>query len=137
MARPMIYNHLTTLASVVTSTTLLYILLSHKPLLDVLYTLFNPVTHPIHFLVLLSIFLLNVKSLPFMWHVRLFRHMGYQFYLQPAKLDTTGAIFKPMIVKGLHSPLLECDYNGSFVPPVALQACLSNPPTCYLYNAPN
>lgn len=108
----MLYNHLSTLLSVLTSTSFIYILLSHRPLRDALYTLFHPKLHPIHFAVLLAIFFINIKALPFMWHVRLFRNINYQFYLQPTVLPTKGALFKPMITKGLHSPLLECDYNG-------------------------
>jgi len=108
----MLYNHLTSLASVTSTTALIYILLNHRPLLELLFSLFHPLAHPIHFLVLLSIFYLNVKVMPFMWHIRLFRHMGYQFYFQPTILGTEGALFKPMITRGLHSPLLECDYNG-------------------------
>ncbi|KAJ9622318.1 hypothetical protein H2203_006536 [Taxawa tesnikishii (nom. ined.)] len=59
---------------------------------------------------LLFVFALsNLKSLPFIWHYRVFRGILYHLYLSPTPL--TGAdLFKPLVTTSSNS-LLDCDYN--------------------------
>ncbi|OJD31493.1 capsule polysaccharide biosynthesis protein [Diplodia corticola] len=80
-------------------------------------------------LIALILAAINLKNLPFMWHVsittsipttkppyspstlqiRLFRGLVYQLYLQPTPLPPR-ALFQP-IVTSTRTPLTECDYN--------------------------
>ncbi|KAL0258707.1 hypothetical protein SLS55_006209 [Diplodia seriata] len=60
-------------------------------------------------LIALFLAIINFKNLPFMWHIRLFRGLIYQLYLQPTPLPQR-ALFQP-IVTSTRSPLAECDYN--------------------------
>ncbi|KAL1648773.1 hypothetical protein SLS58_001952 [Diplodia intermedia] len=60
-------------------------------------------------LIALFLAIINFKNLPFMWHIRLFRGLIYQLYLQPTPLPPR-ALFQP-IVTSTRSPLAECDYN--------------------------
>ncbi|KAJ9666131.1 hypothetical protein H2201_003809 [Coniosporium apollinis] len=53
--------------------------------------------------------LLNLKSLPFVWHIRLFRALTYHLYLNPYPI-TPDSLFRP-IITSTRTPLLECDYN--------------------------
>ncbi|OCL07843.1 hypothetical protein AOQ84DRAFT_439965 [Glonium stellatum] len=53
--------------------------------------------------------LLNLKNLPFMWHIRLFRALIYQLYFQPTPIPQS-ALFEPTITS-TRTPLVECDYN--------------------------
>ncbi|OCK84584.1 hypothetical protein K432DRAFT_344855 [Lepidopterella palustris CBS 459.81] len=53
--------------------------------------------------------LLNLKNLPFMWHIRLFRALIYHIYFQPTPIHPT-ALFQP-IITSTRTPLVECDYN--------------------------
>ncbi|KAL1306507.1 hypothetical protein AAFC00_005202 [Neodothiora populina] len=53
--------------------------------------------------------LLNVKSLPFAWHYRVFRHILYQLYLAPKPM-TAPQLFKPIITSS-YNAITECDYN--------------------------
>lgn len=61
-------------------------------------------------LLLFLLALLNLKNLPFMWHVRVFRAFTYQLYTQPRDLPP-HALFQYHIVTS-RTPLSECDYNG-------------------------
>ncbi|KAI9836213.1 MAG: hypothetical protein M1819_001550 [Sarea resinae] len=53
--------------------------------------------------------LLNVKNLPFVWHIRIFNALVYQLYLRPAD-PTPAMLFLPLITSS-RTPALECDYN--------------------------
>ncbi|KAH7089472.1 hypothetical protein FB567DRAFT_547058 [Paraphoma chrysanthemicola] len=53
--------------------------------------------------------LLNVKNLPFVWHLRFFRALVYHVYLQPTPIPP-HALFQP-VVTSTRAPLLETDYN--------------------------
>ncbi|TID20243.1 hypothetical protein E2P81_ATG07544 [Venturia nashicola] len=52
---------------------------------------------------------LNLKNLPLVWHIRLFRGLFYHLFLQPTPLPPS-ALFTPLITP-THTPLLETDYN--------------------------
>ncbi|GME60980.1 putative 4hbt like protein [Neofusicoccum parvum] len=60
-------------------------------------------------LIALVLAAVNLKNLPFMWHIRLFRGLIYQLYLQPTPFPP-HALFQP-IITSTRSPLAECDYN--------------------------
>ncbi|KAF2016473.1 hypothetical protein BU24DRAFT_422817 [Aaosphaeria arxii CBS 175.79] len=51
----------------------------------------------------------NLKSLPFVWHLRFFRAFLYQLYLQPTPIPPQ-ALFDPIITTSRTS-ILETDYN--------------------------
>ncbi|KAF2084674.1 hypothetical protein K490DRAFT_59317 [Saccharata proteae CBS 121410] len=51
----------------------------------------------------------NWKNLPGVWHLRLFRGLLYQLYLQPSPFPPSS-LFQP-IITSTRSPILECDYN--------------------------
>ncbi|KAK4994158.1 hypothetical protein LTR66_005745 [Elasticomyces elasticus] len=53
--------------------------------------------------------ILNFKSLPFVWHMRVLRGIFYHLKLNPHSL-TPDALFTP-IITSTHTPLMECDYN--------------------------
>ncbi|KAF1917831.1 hypothetical protein BDU57DRAFT_555585 [Ampelomyces quisqualis] len=53
--------------------------------------------------------LANLKNLPFIWHLRLFRALIYHVYLQPTPIPP-HALFQP-IITSTRTPLLETDYN--------------------------
>ncbi|KAJ4357056.1 hypothetical protein N0V95_002794 [Ascochyta clinopodiicola] len=53
--------------------------------------------------------LANLKNLPFVWHLRIFRALIYQVYLQPTPIPP-HALFQPVITS-TRTPLLETDYN--------------------------
>ncbi|KZF20739.1 hypothetical protein L228DRAFT_178230 [Xylona heveae TC161] len=53
--------------------------------------------------------LLNIKSLPFVWHLRVFSALGQHFYIQPKK-PSPSILFKTHILRS-RSPAFECDYN--------------------------
>ncbi|KAG9248123.1 hypothetical protein BJ878DRAFT_82971 [Calycina marina] len=57
----------------------------------------------------------NVKSLPFVWHIRCFNGLIKHLHRSPHvwEGDSRGpaAIFQPIITAS-HAPLLECDFNG-------------------------
>ncbi|KAK7512617.1 uncharacterized protein IWZ02DRAFT_384893 [Phyllosticta citriasiana] len=57
---------------------------------------------------LVSVFL-NLKTLPFVWHIRLFRALVYHLYWQPTPLPPR-ALFQPLITS-TRTPITECDYN--------------------------
>ncbi|MCJ1305211.1 hypothetical protein MMC08_008025 [Hypocenomyce scalaris] len=57
--------------------------------------------------------LLNLKNLPFVWHIRLFSALLQHILLRPpnhAPLTAPPRLFAPLITTS-RSPLLECDYN--------------------------
>ncbi|KAI5240788.1 hypothetical protein E4T43_05875 [Aureobasidium subglaciale] len=60
---------------------------------------------------ILAIFfaLLSIKSLPFVWHFRVFKNLIWHLYMQP-KLLTKAQLFKPIITTS-HNSISECDYN--------------------------
>ncbi|CBX96885.1 hypothetical protein LEMA_P100160.1 [Plenodomus lingam JN3] len=53
--------------------------------------------------------LVNLKNLPFVWHLRVFRALLYQIYLQPTAIPP-HALFQPAITS-TRTTLLETDYN--------------------------
>ncbi|CAO2648553.1 Nn.00g078200.m01.CDS01 [Neocucurbitaria sp. VM-36] len=53
--------------------------------------------------------LANLKNLPFVWHIRFFRALFYQIYLQPTSIPP-HALFQPVITS-TRTPILEMDYN--------------------------
>ncbi|KAF2728193.1 hypothetical protein EJ04DRAFT_504474 [Polyplosphaeria fusca] len=53
--------------------------------------------------------LANLKSLPFAWHLRIFRAFAYQLYLQPTPIPP-HALFQP-IVTSTRTSIFETDYN--------------------------
>ncbi|KAH6642659.1 hypothetical protein C7974DRAFT_106856 [Boeremia exigua] len=53
--------------------------------------------------------LVNLKNLPFVWHIRIFRAMIYHIYFQPTPIPP-HALFQPAITS-THTSLLETDYN--------------------------
>ncbi|KAF2671909.1 hypothetical protein BT63DRAFT_422425 [Microthyrium microscopicum] len=53
--------------------------------------------------------LLNLKNLPFIWHIRLFKGIWYHVYGQPTDIPP-NALFKFSITRS-HTPLWEMDYN--------------------------
>ncbi|KAK8220655.1 hypothetical protein IWZ01DRAFT_426073 [Phyllosticta capitalensis] len=57
---------------------------------------------------LVSVFF-NLKGLPFVWHIRLFRALVYHLYWQPTPLPPR-ALFQPVITS-TRTPITECDYN--------------------------
>lgn len=59
-------------------------------------------------LALVSVFL-NLKTVPFVWHIRLFRALVYHLYWQPTPLPPR-ALFQPLITS-TRTPITECDYN--------------------------
>lgn len=75
-----------------------------------LKTLFSPSTHPFRFVSLLLAIFLNAKALPLIWHLRFFRIMVYQLYLQPSKLPQ-DALFRPMVTSKMYTPVPETDFN--------------------------
>ncbi|KAI4758952.1 hypothetical protein E4T52_01802 [Aureobasidium sp. EXF-3400] len=60
---------------------------------------------------ILAIFfaLLSLKSLPFVWHFRVFKNLIWHLYLQPLPLKPSH-LFKPIITTS-HNSISECDYN--------------------------
>ncbi|KAG9513371.1 4HBT like protein, partial [Aureobasidium melanogenum] len=60
---------------------------------------------------ILAIFfaLLSIKSLPFVWHFRVFKNLIWQFKLQPIPLAKSH-LFAPVITTS-HNSISECDYN--------------------------
>ncbi|KAG9690301.1 4HBT like protein, partial [Aureobasidium melanogenum] len=60
---------------------------------------------------ILAIFfaLLSIKSLPFVWHFRVFKNLIWHLYLQPTQL-TRAQLFAPVITTS-HNSISECDYN--------------------------
>ncbi|KAH7392858.1 hypothetical protein BKA66DRAFT_411520 [Pyrenochaeta sp. MPI-SDFR-AT-0127] len=59
--------------------------------------------------VALLLALANLKNLPFVWHLRFFRALVYQLYLQPTQIPP-HALFQPVITS-TRTPILEMDYN--------------------------
>lgn len=57
----------------------------------------------------LAFALLNLKNLPFFWHIRVFRGIFYQLYLQPNS-QKPKHLFAPMITSSYNTPY-DCDYN--------------------------
>lgn len=53
--------------------------------------------------------LANIKNLPFVWHIRVFRAMLYHIYLQPTPVKPEF-LFQPLIY-ATRTPLTEIDYN--------------------------
>ncbi|EOA88547.1 uncharacterized protein SETTUDRAFT_27347 [Exserohilum turcica Et28A] len=53
--------------------------------------------------------LVNLKNLPFVWHLRFCRALFYQLYLQPTPIPP-HALFQP-IITSTRTTLLETDYN--------------------------
>ncbi|USP80831.1 hypothetical protein yc1106_08105 [Curvularia clavata] len=53
--------------------------------------------------------LVNLKNLPFVWHIRIFRALIYQLYVQPTPIPP-HALFQPVITSS-RTTLLETDYN--------------------------
>ncbi|KAH7555007.1 hypothetical protein BM1_07668 [Bipolaris maydis] len=51
----------------------------------------------------------NLKNLPFVWHIRIFRAMFYHIYVQPTPIPP-HALFQPMI-SSTRTTLVETDYN--------------------------
>ncbi|KAJ4287641.1 hypothetical protein N0V90_012344 [Kalmusia sp. IMI 367209] len=51
----------------------------------------------------------NLKSLPFVWHLRFFKAYWYQIFLQPTPIPPQ-ALFQPIITQ-THAPLMEIDFN--------------------------
>ncbi|KAH8723526.1 hypothetical protein GQ44DRAFT_773901 [Phaeosphaeriaceae sp. PMI808] len=51
----------------------------------------------------------NLKNLPFVWHIRVFRALVYHVYFQPTPIKPS-ALFQPVIT-ATRTPLLETDYN--------------------------
>jgi len=51
----------------------------------------------------------NLKNLPFVWHIRFVRALTYQIYLQPTAIPP-HALFQPVITS-TRTTLLETDYN--------------------------
>ncbi|KAG9531859.1 4HBT like protein, partial [Aureobasidium melanogenum] len=60
---------------------------------------------------ILAIFfaLLSIKSLPFVWHFRVFKNLIWQFKLQPIPLAKSH-LYAPVITTS-HNSISECDYN--------------------------
>jgi len=115
MARPMIFNQLFAVTSIlsllVLTSTILPLLLPH----------FSPFTHPFRFLTLITALVLNAKTLPLVWHIRLGRHTLSRYFTAPflvgsngsatTSLTTPACLFTPIMTTGFHAPLMECDYN--------------------------
>lgn len=57
----------------------------------------------------IALALINLKILPFVWHLRFFRAFLYQLYLQPIPIPP-NALFQPVIT-ATRTPLFEMDYN--------------------------
>jgi len=133
----MIYNHLTTLTSLTSIIAVVTVLLTNQQLIHLLLSTFHPLSHPFAFSALFISLYLNAKTLPFVWHIRKFKHILNQLYFQPRRLEDLlqngngitkhdmklsdgsdasnsahGALFKPLIAANLHTPLGECDHNG-------------------------
>lgn len=53
--------------------------------------------------------LANFKVLPFVWHIRIFRALIYQIYIQPTSIPP-HALFQP-VISSTHTSLMEMDYN--------------------------
>ncbi|KAI9669903.1 MAG: hypothetical protein M1831_006938 [Alyxoria varia] len=131
-------GHLRALASLASVISVAISLASSKPFRLALAQIFHPSAHPVRFGTLLVALWLNVKSLPLVWHVRLFKIMWYQLYFQRTKLPLIGPkylkeegdaasvdtsdtghdvsrlripLFMPVITTGFHTPLYECDWN--------------------------
>jgi len=106
MARSKLLAQLATLTSLSSTAAVWFILFSNR---NLFYLIFHPSRHPLRFIALLLSVILNVKSLPFIWHLRLFNHTLYH-YIQRNKAANApdGVLFKSIITKGLHSPLYEC-----------------------------
>lgn len=88
-----------------------YLLLSSPAVRSTILPLFSPTAHPLRLLALLSAILLNLKSFPFVWHIRLFGALLYQLRLQPTSLPK-DALFRPIVTTSMHSTLADCDYNA-------------------------
>lgn len=85
-------------------------MLGSRSVRNVVTGIFSPKAHPYRFAALLTSLLLNFKSLPSVWHIRLFGPMYYQLFLQPKPLPR-DALFRPMITRGSRTSLPETDYN--------------------------
>lgn len=106
MARSKLLAQVTTLTSLSSTAVVWFILFSNRSLF---YSIFHPSKHPLRFIALLLSVILNVKSLPFIWHLRLFNHYLYHTTQRHKAADAPdGDLFKSIITKGLHSPLYEC-----------------------------
>lgn len=106
-----ILPNLRLLLSVTSVGTVTTVLFTSPTLRGDLSRLFSPRDHPVRFLALAIALLLNVKNLPLVWHIRLFRHMAYQVRLNKAPLPPR-ALFRPAVTSNMYTPLQECDYNG-------------------------
>lgn len=84
------------------------IVLTSSTIRGTIKSLFNPQTHPLHFLALVFALILNAKSLPLIWHFRFFRIMIYQLFFQPHPLPR-DALFRPIVTSKMYTPLPECD----------------------------
>jgi len=111
----MIYNQLLAVTSI------LSLLILTSTILPLLLPHFSPFTHPFRFLTLLIALILNAKTLPLVWHIRLGRHTLSRYFTAPflassdapatTSLTTPASLFTPIITTGFHAPLMECDYN--------------------------
>ncbi|MCJ1389644.1 hypothetical protein MMC18_002501 [Xylographa bjoerkii] len=61
-------------------------------------------------LIAITFLLLNLKGLPFAWHVRIFYGFFQHGYITQPPKDKAGILFQPLITS-TRSPALECDYN--------------------------
>ncbi|MCJ1378646.1 hypothetical protein MMC17_001745 [Xylographa soralifera] len=61
-------------------------------------------------LLAITFLLLNLKSLPFAWHVRIFSGFFQHGFVTRTPRDKAGLLFQPLITS-TRSPALECDYN--------------------------
>ena len=102
---------LKTVASVTSLISVLAILCGSPSVRQTLYRLFSPSASPLRFCALVLAVALNAKSLPLVWHLRFFKIMVHQLYLQPTKLPR-DALFRPIINSHVYTPIPETDYNG-------------------------
>ncbi|MCJ1282190.1 hypothetical protein MMC26_001513 [Xylographa opegraphella] len=61
-------------------------------------------------LLAIAFLLLNLKSLPLAWHVRIFSGFFQHGFVTRTPKDKAGLLFQPLIIS-TRSPALECDYN--------------------------
>ena len=102
---------LKTLASVTSLVSVFAVLCGSSALRSTLERLFSPTTHPIRFAALITAVLLNGKSLPLVWHLRFFKVMIQQLYVQRREIPR-DALFRPIICSNNYTPIPEMDYNG-------------------------
>lgn len=109
MASPTIRT-LRSIVSLASLLTVAFSLVSSASVRSTLLAAFHYRHHPVRLAALLAALILNAKSLPLAWHLRFGYSLSKHVWFQSRSLPK-DALFRPVILKGGHTPWMECDYN--------------------------